>query len=66
MAVRASRGADRRQANLQPGQAVQTLNDRVKRVNKINLEIADWLQVRRRTPRPRRGQLGPSTARELG
>ncbi|KJZ70224.1 hypothetical protein HIM_10372 [Hirsutella minnesotensis 3608] len=35
-------------ANLQPGQAVQTLNDRVKRINKINLEIADWLQERRR------------------
>jgi hypothetical protein len=27
-------------------QAVQTLNDRVKRINKINTEIADWLQVR--------------------
>ncbi|OAA35936.1 Fes/CIP4 domain-containing protein [Metarhizium rileyi] len=35
-------------ANLQPGQAVQTLNDRVKRINKVNLEIADWLQERRR------------------
>ncbi|POR32583.1 Suppressor [Tolypocladium paradoxum] len=35
-------------ANLQPGQAVQTLNDRVKRINKLNLEIADWLQERRR------------------
>ncbi|KAL3965539.1 hypothetical protein ACCO45_002543 [Purpureocillium lilacinum] len=35
-------------ANLQPGQAVQTLNDRVKRINKINIEIADWLQERRR------------------
>ena len=39
---------DRQQANLQPGQAVQTLNDRVKRINKINIELADWLQVRRR------------------
>ncbi|KAM0471299.1 hypothetical protein ACHAPX_009482 [Trichoderma viride] len=35
-------------AVLQPGQAVQTLNDRMKRINKINLEIADWLQERRR------------------
>lgn len=39
-------GADLYQAHLQPGQATQTLNDRVKRINKINLEIADWLQVR--------------------
>jgi cystathionine beta-lyase/cystathionine gamma-synthase len=36
------------QAHLQPGQAVQTLNDRMKRINKINVEIADWLQVRTR------------------
>ncbi|KAL7800273.1 Muniscin C-terminal mu homology domain-containing protein [Trichoderma ceciliae] len=35
-------------AHLQPGQAVQTLSDRMKRINKINLEIADWLQERRR------------------
>jgi hypothetical protein len=35
-------------ASLQPNQAVQVLNDRVKRINKINLEIADWLQERRR------------------
>merc|ERR1712226_1064336 len=35
-------------ANLQPGQVVQTLNERVKRINKVNLEIADWLQERRR------------------
>jgi hypothetical protein len=34
------------QASLQPNQAVHTLNDRVKRINKINVEIADWLQVR--------------------
>jgi cystathionine beta-lyase/cystathionine gamma-synthase len=33
---------------MQPNQAVQTLNDRVKRINRINLEIADWLQERRR------------------
>ncbi|KOS20463.1 Suppressor of profilin deletion-like protein [Escovopsis weberi] len=36
------------QALLQPGQAVFTLNDRVKRINKLNIEIADWLQERRR------------------
>jgi hypothetical protein len=35
-------------ASLQPNQAVQVLNDRVKRINKINTEIADWLQERRR------------------
>ncbi|KAI0132982.1 SAFF domain-containing protein [Xylariales sp. AK1849] len=35
-------------ANLQPSQAVQTLNDRVKRISKLNVEIADWLQERRK------------------
>ncbi|RDA96185.1 hypothetical protein CP533_1630 [Ophiocordyceps camponoti-saundersi (nom. inval.)] len=35
-------------ANMVPGQAVLTLNERVKRINRINLEIADWLQERRR------------------
>lgn len=35
-------------ANLQPSQAVQTLSDRVKRITKVNQEIADWLQERRR------------------
>lgn len=35
-------------ANLQPSQAVQVLNDRVKRISKLNIEIADWLQERRR------------------
>ncbi|KAK6068964.1 Cytoskeletal protein syp1 [Seiridium cupressi] len=35
-------------ANLQPLQAVQVLNDRVKRISKLNVEIADWLQERRR------------------
>ncbi|SPN98426.1 related to SYP1 Protein with a potential role in actin cytoskeletal organization [Cephalotrichum gorgonifer] len=35
-------------AYLQPTQAVHTLNDRVKRVTKINVEIADWLQERRK------------------
>ncbi|KAL2760228.1 hypothetical protein ACRALDRAFT_2093633 [Sodiomyces alcalophilus JCM 7366] len=34
--------------HLQPGQAVTVLHDRLKRINKINLEIADWLQERRR------------------
>ncbi|KAJ8119303.1 hypothetical protein ONZ43_g3719 [Nemania bipapillata] len=33
---------------LQPGQAVVVLTDRVKRVTKLNNEIADWLQERRR------------------
>jgi F-BAR domain only protein len=36
------------QANLQPNQAVQALTDRIKRITKINIEIADWLQVRLR------------------
>ncbi|KAL9071243.1 MAG: hypothetical protein Q9157_005527 [Trypethelium eluteriae] len=34
--------------NLQPAQAVDTLNDRVKHVGRLNLEIADWLKERRR------------------
>ncbi|OAA58696.1 Fes/CIP4 domain-containing protein [Cordyceps fumosorosea ARSEF 2679] len=34
--------------HLQPNQAAQLLNDRVKRIGKINNEIADWLQERRR------------------
>ncbi|KAI8945690.1 Muniscin C-terminal mu homology domain-containing protein [Xylaria longipes] len=33
---------------LQPGQAVVVLTDRVKRITKLNNEIADWLQERRR------------------
>ncbi|KAI1201360.1 Muniscin C-terminal mu homology domain-containing protein [Nemania serpens] len=33
---------------LHPGQAVVVLADRVKRVSKLNNEIADWLQERRR------------------
>ncbi|KAI2625165.1 Muniscin C-terminal mu homology domain-containing protein [Xylaria nigripes] len=33
---------------LQPGQAVIVLTDRVKRITKLNNEIADWLQERRR------------------
>ncbi|KAI1103953.1 Muniscin C-terminal mu homology domain-containing protein [Jackrogersella minutella] len=35
-------------ANLHPNQAVHALNDRVKRISKVNTEIADWLQERRR------------------
>ena len=33
------------QNSLQPGQAVTVLNDRVRLIGKINLDIADWLQV---------------------
>lgn len=33
------------QASLQPGQSVQVVNDRLKRIGKVNTEIADWLQV---------------------
>ncbi|KAH7146320.1 Muniscin C-terminal mu homology domain-containing protein [Dactylonectria macrodidyma] len=35
-------------ANLQPGQAAHTFTERVKRINRVNAEIADWLQERRR------------------
>ncbi|KAI5464976.1 Muniscin C-terminal mu homology domain-containing protein [Mariannaea sp. PMI_226] len=35
-------------ASIAPGQAVHTLTERVKRINRINAEIADWLQERRR------------------
>ncbi|KAJ0278614.1 hypothetical protein COL940_007196 [Colletotrichum noveboracense] len=35
-------------AHLQPMQAVNVLTDRVKRITKINTEVADWLQERRR------------------
>ncbi|KAF4980037.1 hypothetical protein FZEAL_3899 [Fusarium zealandicum] len=35
-------------AALQPGQAVHTLTDRVKRIARVNVDIADWLQERRR------------------
>ncbi|KAJ4289469.1 Suppressor of Profilin deletion [Collariella sp. IMI 366227] len=35
-------------ANLQPSQAVQVLSDRVKRIAKVNHEIAEWLQERRK------------------
>ncbi|KAI9368666.1 Muniscin C-terminal mu homology domain-containing protein [Aspergillus egyptiacus] len=35
-------------ASLQPGQAATVLTDRVRVINKINADIADWLQERRR------------------
>ncbi|KAI1330879.1 Muniscin C-terminal mu homology domain-containing protein [Xylariaceae sp. FL0255] len=35
-------------ASLQPAQAVNVLTDRFKRITKVNNEIADWLQERRR------------------
>ncbi|KAL2004122.1 hypothetical protein VTN02DRAFT_6586 [Thermoascus thermophilus] len=35
-------------ASLQPGQATTVLNDRIRLINKINADIADWLQERRR------------------
>ncbi|KKY17754.1 putative fes cip4 homology domain protein [Phaeomoniella chlamydospora] len=34
-------------ASLQPAQAVNVLSDRVKQINKINIDIADWLARRR-------------------
>jgi hypothetical protein len=33
------------QASLQPAQAVSVLGERIKRIGKVNFEIADWLQV---------------------
>lgn len=36
------------QATLQPHQAVDVLNDRVRLVGRLNADIADWLQERRR------------------
>ncbi|KAE8153879.1 Muniscin C-terminal mu homology domain-containing protein [Aspergillus avenaceus] len=35
-------------ASLQPGQATSVLNDRIRLINKVNADIADWLQERRR------------------
>ena len=49
------------QAYLQPNQAVTTLNERVKRITRLNIEIADWLQVR--PPIPVTGAESPSTDR---
>lgn len=37
--------AHQSQENLQPAQAVDALNDRVKHVGRLNLEIAEWLKV---------------------
>ncbi|KNG89648.1 hypothetical protein ANOM_002364 [Aspergillus nomiae NRRL 13137] len=34
--------------SLQPGQATGVLSDRIRLINKINADIADWLQERRR------------------
>ena len=39
------RGSPLRQATLQPNQAVNILNDRVKLITTVNTSIADWLQV---------------------
>lgn len=33
------------QASLQPSQATNVLNDRIRLINKIHADIADWLQV---------------------
>ena len=33
------------QENLQPAQAVDALNERVKHVGRLNIEVADWLKV---------------------
>ncbi|KAI1081814.1 Muniscin C-terminal mu homology domain-containing protein [Whalleya microplaca] len=35
-------------AHLPPGQAVHALHDRFKRISKVNTEVADWLQERRK------------------
>lgn len=37
------------QASLQPSQATSVLGDRVRLINKVNADIADWLQVRSRS-----------------
>lgn len=31
---------------MQPGQATALLNDRIRLINKVNADVADWLQVR--------------------
>ncbi|KAK3378734.1 Muniscin C-terminal mu homology domain-containing protein [Lasiosphaeria ovina] len=60
-------------ANLQPSQAVQALSERVKRIARVNQEIADWLQERRRVEEQYVAGLRkllvfkvPSAASELG
>ncbi|KAF2455241.1 Muniscin C-terminal mu homology domain-containing protein [Lineolata rhizophorae] len=35
-------------ASLQPGQAVTVLNDRIRHITRLNTDVADWLQERRR------------------
>jgi F-BAR domain only protein len=34
-----------KQGSLQPAQAVSVLSERIKRIGRVNVEIADWLQV---------------------
>ncbi|KAG6007336.1 hypothetical protein E4U21_006147 [Claviceps maximensis] len=61
-------------ASLPPGQAARTLNERVKRISKVNLDIADWLQERRRVEeqyvlslrRLAQSNKGPYSLSELG
>ncbi|KAK3389334.1 Muniscin C-terminal mu homology domain-containing protein [Podospora didyma] len=60
-------------ANLQPSQAVNALSERVKRIARVNQEIADWLQERRRVEEQYVAGLRkllvfkvPNTASELG
>jgi hypothetical protein len=33
------------QARLQPGQAVDVLNERVRHISKLNNAVADWIKV---------------------
>lgn len=51
------------QASLQPSQAANVLNDRLKVMNKVNSDIADWLQVRLDIPPPLRSCPLPSNGR---
>ncbi|KZZ99545.1 fes/CIP4 domain-containing protein [Moelleriella libera RCEF 2490] len=61
-------------ASLQPDEAAQTFDGRVKRINKVNVEIADWLQERRRIEEQyvnglrklAQGNKGPASQSELG
>jgi hypothetical protein len=39
------------QTQVQPGQAVKLLNDRLKYISRVNVDVADWLQVRIPTSR---------------
>ena len=41
------------QDSLQPSQASAVLIDRLKHINKVNADIADFLQVTLRAPHPR-------------